>query len=249
MSSPEQYHTYVHTHICHVVFVQKISKCNNGGPWTTQVIHELWGVQGLAATDINISIWFCPGSNSATFYEFLLSQAYCETTSDDPEKRWPTWLLFGFDGQMKHLYKRRTMRDLNLRLAWCQYKSSRTFGYKARLKINGEMVCCYTVQEDHTDVCKAMNGVKHKVITDYKNIQEHEVEDLTIQFKKHGTEQDMAYWMLVLYGSSQWAYTTSVTWSICANIKWVWMGTFLWKKADVKRLSPTPLIAYIFIWN
>jgi hypothetical protein len=27
------------------------------------------------------------------------------------------------------------------------------------------------------------------------------------------------------------------------------MGTFLWKKADVKRLSPTPLIAYIFIWN
>jgi hypothetical protein len=49
------------------------------------------------------------------------------------------------------------------------------------------------VQEDHTDVCKAMNGVKHKVITDYKNIQEHEVEDLTIQFKKHGTEQDMAY--------------------------------------------------------
>jgi hypothetical protein len=59
----------------------------------------------------------------------------------------------------------------------------------------------------------------------------------------------MAYWMLVLYGSSQWAYTTSVTWSICANIKWVWMGTFLWIKADVKRLSPTPLIAYIFIWN
>jgi hypothetical protein len=27
------------------------------------------------------------------------------------------------------------------------------------------------------------------------------------------------------------------------------MGTFLWKEADVKRLSPTPLIAYIFIWN
>ena len=77
------------------------------------------------------------------------------------EGQWPTKLFYGVTGQLKHLYSRIAKPNVKKKSARYRCKSYRTYQCSAKLKIvevGGHDK--YILTGEHTDVCKANNGIQ-----------------------------------------------------------------------------------------
>ncbi len=112
-----------------------------------------------------------------------------EIDEDDEyvNKRWPTRVFYGKDGELKHPYTR--MEKPNLNLMSCRYrcKSYRTFKCSARLDIvEDKTTPGMDIKHgwgEHSELCQKKNGIKPKDYVEENNSAGTKLRDRTEEFK------------------------------------------------------------------
>ena len=104
---------------------------------------------------------------------------------EDLEKRWPTRVYFGEEGNMKFSYTRRDEPNYKIKSARYRCKSYRSYKCTAKLEIREiEGKDKYFLSGEHSQNCIKMNGVKSETSEE----SQANFEDITIQFKKRCAE-------------------------------------------------------------
>ena len=104
---------------------------------------------------------------------------------EDLEKRWPTRVYFGEEGNMKFSYTRRDEPNYKIKSARYRCKSYRSYKCTAKLEIREiEGKDKYFLSGEHSQNCITMNGVKSETSEE----SQANFEDITIQFKKRCAE-------------------------------------------------------------
>ena len=122
------------------------------------------------------------------------------------EGRWPTKLIYGRMGELKHSYSRIAKPNVKKKSARYRCKSYCTYQCSAKLKIvevGGHDE--YILTGEHTNVCKANNGILPVNEEQSDNHTEAKIVDIGTQFKKACADlaldkiwlQPMKIWELV----------------------------------------------------
>ena len=101
------------------------------------------------------------------------------------EKRWPSKLFYGPDGDLKHSYSKCSKPNIKKRSAQYRCKRYRTDQCLAKLQILEVDGCDqYIMTGEHTKNCKTNNRIEPENADGLDSDKVAKIEDISAQFKK-----------------------------------------------------------------